>query len=301
MSEIDEDNDSKLDIAKSKDEIESNNYKLDKWNPWTDKSQDISFKSNKSGVGDGEAKLGAEYDTAPNGQNSSHDLNIFDEKWECKKLDSDNSFRLGVEVSAEYTQTLMNVLRILEIIKSIIHKLINETKIKKDLQNIVSKINETSKKCKTSLMNGLLKNEVSSSNLEKANDIIEYIREIVHKDLPSEIELFSPYSGQKKKYTSVNALNMLIIENIQKKEIIKKLGGNDVYNKSLLCAKLEEYLEQFKKQSLKDKLNAIVREVFKEKRLVLVDEKKGYYPVSNYDKILCNRITSGAPRCKIFL
>lgn len=72
--EIDEDNDSKLDIAKSKDEIESNNYKLDKWNPWTDKSQDISFKSNKSGVGDGEAKLGAEYDTAPNGQNSSHDL-----------------------------------------------------------------------------------------------------------------------------------------------------------------------------------------------------------------------------------
>lgn len=70
-------------------------YKNDEWNQWTSKSTHIPFKSNIPSIGDGEQKIATEFGVQPLGQNFSYDLDIFGEKWEVKKLDSDDSFRLG--------------------------------------------------------------------------------------------------------------------------------------------------------------------------------------------------------------
>ena len=47
------------------------------------------------------------------------------EKWELKKLDSDNSFRLGVGVSTIYTPIIGKVIRILEKILNIKHQILD--------------------------------------------------------------------------------------------------------------------------------------------------------------------------------
>ena len=51
-------------------------YKFDCWNPWTIKSAHTPFKKENT---NGEHKLGAEFNTVPLGQNSTHDLNINNE------------------------------------------------------------------------------------------------------------------------------------------------------------------------------------------------------------------------------
>ena len=92
----------------------------EEWNGWTSLSENISFKSNKKGVGDGEEKLAAEHNTTPLGQNVTYDLDINNERWECKKLDSDNSFRLGVEASKNYQPIQMKLLNIFQAVKDVI-------------------------------------------------------------------------------------------------------------------------------------------------------------------------------------
>lgn len=105
----------------------ANPYNNNTWNAWTNKSKEVSFKSTEQAVGDGEHKLGAEYDVKPQGQNVSYDLDILGEKWEVKKLDSDNSFRLGIEVSSNYRQVIDCVTRILEQVLNLETILVNST------------------------------------------------------------------------------------------------------------------------------------------------------------------------------
>jgi hypothetical protein len=74
------------------------------WNSWSDKSENISFETNVKGLGDGEHKVSAEQSAKIMGQNVCYDLELPNgEKWECKKPDRNNSFRLGVESCSEYT------------------------------------------------------------------------------------------------------------------------------------------------------------------------------------------------------
>ena len=54
-----------------------------------------------------------------------------------------------------------------------------------------------------------------------------------------------------------------------------------------------------KNQTLKEYLNKIVREVFDDLTLVIVDKYKGFMPISSIEKVSCHRITSGGPRCRI--
>lgn len=58
--------------------------------------------------------------------------------------------------------------------------------------------------------------------------------------------------------------------------------------------------DSHRNESFQDKLNRFVRDVFRNELLVLVDEIKGYKPIKQIEKIKCNRITSGAPRCKYY-
>lgn len=270
----------------------------DEWNGWTSKSQNIPFKSNTKGVGDGEEKLAAEHNTTPLGQNVTYDLFINNERWECKKLDDDNSFRLGVEVSENYQPMQMKLLDIFQAVRDVI-SLLNEGEIKRKMKNINSMLDETSKRSRTTVYNGLTKSEVSGSNLEKIDVIINEIKKILNEPNPlTEIKMFDPSSGLKST-TSLEIFYKTLKAYGKTEEFLKeRLGDN--YNITVVKNQFQEMLEDFRNESFQDKLNRFVRDVFRNEILVLVDERMGYKPIRQIEKIKCNRITSGAPRCKYY-
>jgi hypothetical protein len=270
------------------------NYIPDEWNAWTKKSKDVPFETSQKKYGDGEEKLAAEYNTEPMGQNMSYDIHMpFGEKWEVKKLDSDNSFRLGIEVSIHYTSIIQNVLKICN---SMIETkpLLTEDQ---ELETLINTITYTSSKCKTSLLEGLHKHEVSNSNLTKANALIEELKQLSKSLDQQELKLFSSITGTEKTYPILKAYQTLLIEDLEMVQIQKLL--KESYNKTVICNAVSKELDTFKESSLIDQLNKSIRRVFtNNKILVLVDKNKGYMPLKNLNRIICNRITSGNPRCK---
>jgi hypothetical protein len=271
-------------------------YDNDKWNAWTVKSVNTLFETTENAIGSGERKLGVEFDVVPFGQNFGYDLEVNGERWEVKKLDSDNSFRLGVEVTTHYTPIISNVIRILEKLTSIQNEII-DSEIGQLLQVCINKIESTSGRSNTLLLDGLRKNEVSEANLDKADDIIEELKGILLKH--GSMSLYSSIDGSKKDYDILNAFKKIIIEEISIEEKIKLIGDRDIYNRLLVTNLILDDIIIFENISLREKLNLIIRSVFQIVKLVLVHEEKGYMPITNLESIYCNRITSGSPRCKL--
>jgi hypothetical protein len=271
-------------------------YTNDTWNQWTVKSQNIPFKSTENAIGDGEQKLGFEFDVTPLGQNFAYDLEINFERWEIKKLDSDNSFRLGVEVASRYTPIISNVIRILEKLNFIKNDIL-DSEIGSLIRNCILNIENVSGRSNTLLLDGLRKNEVSESNLDKANDIIETLKNILLKQ--GKMNLYSSVDGLKYDYNILDAFKKIIIENIPIENKIKLIGDSDIYNRLLLTNLIYDDILIFSNITLREKLNEIIRGVFNNVKLVLVHENNGFKPITNLQSIYCNRITSGLPRCKL--
>ncbi len=271
-------------------------YDNDTWNPWTVKSVNIPFETTENAIGSGERKLGVEFDVEPFGQNFGYDLEVNGEKWEVKKLDSDNSFRLGVEVTTHYTPIISNVIRILEKLISIKNEII-DSEIGQLIRVCISEIESINGRSSTLLLDGLRKNEVSAANLDKANEIIEELKGVLLKD--GTMSLYSSIDGSKKDYDILNAFKKIIIEEISIEEKIKLIGDRDIYNRLLVTNLILDDIIIFETISLREKLNLIIRSVFQIVKLILVHENKGYKPIANLENIYCNRITSGSPRCKL--
>jgi len=276
----------------------SNAYNNNSWNAWTNKSDGIEFKSTEQAVGDGEQKLGAEFDVKPQGQNVSYDLEVLGEKWEVKKMDSDNSFRLGVEIASDYRKIVDSVMKILDNIISIESRLI-ESENCKTIKNICKRIKSTSGRTTTLLIEGLRKDEVSAENLTKADDILSELIELVELD-DKTLELFSSYDGSLKSYNLTNSFAKLELEDITTVNKLESLEcDSNTYNLLLLSYYTSEDLNLFRTETLKEQLNRLVRNIFSDIKLVLVNKTKGYKPLTDLSKIYCNRITSGNPRCKV--
>ena len=159
-------------------------------------------------------------------------------------MDKDGSFRLGVEISLEYTSILSTILIIFEKIKYIYKLLHDNSDIKKLIKEIILKLDDTTKKCKTSLIIGLTKNEVSESNLKKANDIIELIKKNILLEY-NKIELYSSFDGKKYNYDLLNSFNKLCLENINTKDIISIIGGVEIYNKMYIINEIKNNINIF--------------------------------------------------------
>lgn len=274
-------------------------YNNNTWNPWTNKSNHIGFKSTELAVGDGEQKLGAEYDTNPLGQNVSYDLDVLGEKWEVKKLDSDNSFRLGVEISSSYRQIIDSVTRILEQVIDLEEFLIDSV-TSQNIKKCIFDIKSNSGRSSTLLIEGLRKNEVSSSNLDKANEIIESLKKIIITENKN-VNLFSSYNGTINEYDIITAFKKLEFEDISLENKLEKLDCDlECYSRLQLTTRIKNDILIFKDINLKQKLNELVRSVFTDIKLVLVHEQNGYKPITDMNLIYCNRITSGNPRCKLY-
>ena len=164
---------------------------------------------------------------------------------------------------------------------------------------IKDELNTKSGRSDTLLLDGLRKNEVSASNLDKASRIIDYLKTYT-VDQDSKIKLYNSFTGELSEYSLLDSFIKLSVENISNQEKISILGSKDNYNKLLIISELQSELEIFQKNSLKEILNEIVRNIFsRDIKLVLVHEEFGFKPLTNLDNIYCNRITSGLPRCKI--
>ncbi len=273
-------------------------FENDVWNSWTKRSEHVLFKSQIKGIGDGESKIGAEFNIEPLGQNSSYDLFVNGEKWEIKKLDSDNSFRLGIEISSYYTPIISSVIRILEKTQGLNeHLLPSETK--NEYIRIINSINTKSGSSKTLLLDGLIKNEVSGSNLDKVNNIIKDLHKLTSIET-QRLSLYNSITGKLEDYNLLDAFKKISIESVSYEIKANILGSNDNYNKLLFINEIGRDLESFERRTLKETLNDIVRDVFShDVKLVLVHKDYGFKPITNLDRLYCNRITSGSPRCKI--
>ena len=76
-------------------------------------------------------------------------------------------------------------------------------------------------------------------------------------------------------------------------------GSPESYDQNFLKSQIHKNLEILKDQTLKEYLNKMVREVFDDLTLVIVDKNKGFMPILSIEKVSCYRITSGSPRCRI--
>lgn len=185
----------------------------------------------------------------------------------------------------------------MEKVINITPRLLN-SEIKNIFKEISLQISSNSGRSGTLLLDGLRKNEVSASNLDKANDIIEVLKKIPSED--KNISLYNSYNGQIQKYNLLDAFIKLSVENISIEEKIKLLGSNEVYNILMIKNELKFDLEIFQEKSLREILNQIVRNIFSsDVKLVLTHEEYGFKPITNMTSIYCNRITSGLPRCKL--
>ena len=274
------------------------NYQIDNWNPWTEKSDDVDFEKKGSGVGHGEYKLGKEFDIVPLGQNFSYDLEFGHEKWEVKKLDNGNSFRIGVKGASQYSNLktyLINVIHKLQTIENE-EELISDYYNKK-VSKILEEFNSKFGLSRTTIYEGLRKDELSEENLSKLSDLLEELREMMFFNLKS-IKLYSSYNGKKIQDLPPIAINKIKIEDISDDQKIEIFGGEDLYDKNLITSEISKDLEILTTKTLREILNEIVRESFSDTTCVIVDKHKGYRPVS-IKKIYCSRITSGSPRGKI--
>ena len=271
-------------------------YKLDSWNPWT-KTNNVKFKSSTDAVGDGEEKLGEEFNTEPLGQNNSYDLDVNNEKWEVKKLDVDDSFRLGVTVSTAYNNLRFRIINCSMILNIIKDQLLSE-RIKKIIIKIYEELETAHGRASHSIVAGLFQNELAEANLNKLNELLENLKDIIFIK-PEIIEMYSSFDGEKYKYSSLDAVKKINLEDISPNQKLEIFRDPESYDKNFICSQISEHLEILKNETLKEKLDKIVRGAFQGLRLVLVDKQKGYKPLSTLESVSCYRITSGAPRCRI--
>ena len=151
------------------------------------------------------------------------------------------------------------------------------TTIKNKISTIINSINSPQGRSKINILDGFQKNEVSQSNLELANSLIEELKSLTLYQ-ESELELYSSYDGKKNKYSLLDSFIKISKENLPDETKISLFENHEVLDKLLIHSKIGSELNQFKNISLQEKLNSIVRNVFSGLRLVLVTKKKVLNP-----------------------
>lgn len=273
--------------------------KYNVWNKWTEKSSKINFKSTVEHIGDGEAKLGAEYGVQPLGQNSPYDLLINKKKIEVKKLDNDGSFRLGVDINEAYTHYLSRLIVFLEAFTLLQQSLIGVI-LKNKILKIINNLNTPLKPNKYSSLAGLKRSELSESNLNNLDNCMSLINQIYCEStyLDNEsIKLYSSVDGSKNTYSMSMAYQKLLLEeNVNMTELIGDVEKIDLINFKMLCDNYKFVLNS----SVKNTLTEIIRSSFNNhnKTLVIVHKDRGYKILDSVDNVQCYRITSGSPRAK---
>ena len=253
-----------------------------KWNKWTCKSKHIPFKSNNTGIGDGEKKTAAELETIVLGQNSNHDMNIVlnNVVVECdvKKLDS-YTFNTGVKGR--------------NAVRPIKHLITDLLRIFKNISK--SSLLSSEEKAMLIALEEISPDEICVSKLEKIQDAcfmlhIKYA--LFHNYLPI-VFMFedtpNPLALRLDKYYSMCLIlqKPLPSEAAQYTDILVFI--TEITHKYVLYP-----------YTFKEDISGLVS-IFKDVTLIFVDEKQGYCIWDNISSITFERITRGNPRFRLCL
>jgi hypothetical protein len=266
------------------------------WMPWTEVSQKIDYNATKSGVGKGEFKVAAEFNTTVQGQNCSYDLppnciKGYSKGIEIKEL-YNGTFRLGVKSNSGYISFMQNMLTIFNQIEYIFTNFdLNDDRYIK-IKNIHSDIFIEESRGKNLIQN-FLDAEVSASKVKNADKLLKSIKRLLNtaSNMPRIHEIYEPLSGNKININSNTALCVLHDLGYSNEQI-KTFLQTKYYNDALL------HTCKINFESITEQMNIIIKHALDHVELLVVDEKKGYKLIDKNNVHFC-RITSGGPRCEV--
>lgn len=244
------------------------------WEPWTDKSHGIDFKSNIKGIGDGENKVAAEFDTVVLGQNSDHDMVLLIHgipyKCDVKKLDK-GSFNTGAKGRNYLRPIKHNIIDLLNINE----KIIDSDILSGDEKTLLLKIKDVSP------------DELCVSNLVILYNICDVLYN-KQQSLRATLPIIKPFA----EINGMSLDNYYIICEILNEPFPDEYS---IYTDTILFLKniSHEYISN--PRMLSDSLNSLTV-MFNDIKIVFADEEKGYCICHDLTKIQFQRITRGNPR-----
>jgi hypothetical protein len=245
------------------------------WVPWTAKSEDIAFETQRDGVGDGEDKLAAELDTVPCGQNSPYDMDIIldgvKRQSDAKKLDN-GTFNTGVKGRNALRPIKTKIDVLLETLRTL------------ESNSIFS----TEEKAQIHTLSGVSPDEMCVKKLLHLNSVIKILKQKqdqVRASLPT--ITYGPWEMTVDKcYAVCETLSHPIpTEYVQYSDTVQllKLLTHDFINDT---------------DRLNREFSALVS-IFADIVLVFVDKQKGYSILKDLNRITFQRITRGNPRFRV--
>ena len=273
----------KLIIEDTEIVLETTNKNQSKWINWTDKSRDVSFKTNIKGIGDGEEKVARELDTNVLGQNSYYDMKITIDgiEYDCdvKKLDN-STFNTGVKGRNALRPIKTKITELLNSFK----KILNSATLSHEEFTILQSFEKVSP------------DELCVSNIQKLNKIIHILHE-KRNHLILTLPIIQPFVKKDGSVIEMNLLeyyNICLILNIELPQEF-----NDFNNILILLSDIShEYI--IKPDALVNSLNSLVS-IFSGLKIIFVDENSGYCILDNISNIKFERITRGHPRFRLIV
>lgn len=259
------------------------NKLVNHWNPWTDKSTHIPFKSSIKGVGDGEQKMSAELDTPFLGQNSSYDmtpmLNGIETKCDVKKLDKKNDFNTGKKG--------LDVIRPIKMLHTILL----------DSLNAFAKSDLFTSEEKEALLwfHDVSPDELAVGTLKKLKDVCVMLS-LKKQKLRSTLPTISFSVHGQTKDIPID-LYYYICQKVEELDFPSKF--TPYVERILILQKMDhDYINEPEKFT--QDLNSLVGKLFTDIKLIIVHEQKGYLILDNIDRIKFYRITfGGKPRFQV--
>lgn len=252
-----------------------------KWNPWTEKSQNIPFKSNTMGIGDGEEKVAHELETNVLGQNSPYDMNVIingvSTECDVKKLDANNDFNTGVKGRNVLRPIKIKLVLLLESISLLSVSTLFTSDENEKLKSFID----------------VSPDELSVGTLKRLKSICEMLK-IKQKSIMDSIPVIQPFRDT---YGDVNmTLDIYYM-------ICEKMSKPFPAEYSSYISTLQ-YIKHFDNDYIQnpDHINKDLDNLtnfLKNTTLIIVDENQGYMFISDISRLRFLRITRGHPRFQI--
>ena len=252
------------------------------WQPWTDKSNAISFKSSTTGVGDGEEKVARELGATVLGQNSAFDmepvLNGVKTPCDVKKLDTQNDFNTGVKGRNALRSIKQKHSHLLESLYTL-------------SQSSFFTQEETAA---MTWFSDVSPDEIAAeSTLPKLNNVC-FMLNATKKKILASLPTVQPFTNPSGPVSMPLDLYYTICERTGQtfpSEYAK-------FEEAIKIFRILEHVYINEPQRFMEDLNSLTR-IFSEITLIIVDEQKGYMFINDITKIKFYRITRGHPRFKI--
>jgi hypothetical protein len=252
------------------------------WQPWTDKSNAIPFKSTTTGVGDGEEKVARELGATVLGQNSVFDmepvLNGVKTPCDVKKLDTQNDFNTGVKGRNALRSIKQKHSHLLESLYTL-------------SQSSFFTQEETA--AMTWFSNVSPDEIAAESTLPKLNNVC-FMLNATKKKILASLPTVQPFTNPSGPVSMPLDLYYTICERTGQTFPSEYAQ----FEEAIKILRILEHVYINEPQRFMEDLNSLTR-IFSEITLIIVHEQKGYMFINDITKIKFYRITRGHPRFKI--